>query len=565
MLASARDFSYLCKMKTKSAYSIIIIVLSLFFTNCYKDNNEYIIPANPLTVENDLTELRFSEGVRQYTFGISAKCDWRIRTYGEGFTVEPTKGSEGTFTITVRCDPQTVPAQKQQLGSFDIAIDHSAVRHRIRIEELPRSQKTVIAYFLGTSLSYFFNGNIEAMKRAVAADFLGNDRLIMLSQSGQYKASIDEIFYDKINGKSCRNTIETITLPDKLTASSFSDNLKRMMEIAPSDSYSLIVLGHSKSWLPSTVSATTFGLHRRPSWSTVENADVTRDLGERNTLLELGDLKNGLDAAGKKFDCIYFDVCFMASLEAAYALRDNTDYIVGSPCEIMGYGSPYDRILAPLFSDNFEKVCFEYCDFYRNEYSSWKSGCISTIVCSELDEVADITRRINISSTSPQDFDITDVQPYEGRNDHIFFDAEDYIQKICTDTELSGEYETALSKCVINRNHTAGFYSAYNYAMTAIKHYSGINTTPDEKCIDAISANLKTLETDYTAKCTERDRLKAELETQGKDPSSSEEYNTIAREAYKLQEQMRLLEGQKAILEYYNPSLHLTDWYKATH
>ncbi|MBP3482250.1 MAG: hypothetical protein J6K28_02520 [Alistipes sp.] len=550
-------------MKIKYAYIILSILTASVITGCHKE--EIIIPPDPLTVENDISEIRFSSGVSEMSFGITAKSDWHLTMTGEGFSAEPAVGKAGTYTITVTSEQQESPETEQTLGNLTIVVDHSPVKHNIRITLPARSKKVVMAYFLGTSLSYYFNRNLEAMKTAVSRGSLGDDRLIILGQSSQNYGAIEEIFYNEREGKSCKSTICKFALPEKLTAESFGDYLKRMMEIAPADNYSLIILGHSKAWLPSHPATATFGIRRRPSWQTADGADVTRDLGERNVLLELDDLKNGLAATGKKFDCIYFDVCFMASTESAYALRDNAEYIIGSPCEIMGEGSPYDRILEPLFANDLAKVCSEYYDYYQYTYPSWKSGCISTIVCGKLDALADAAKRINASQNIAEDFDITAIQPYEGRDDHIFFDTEDYIRRLCTDADLVDGYKKALDECVINRHHTAGFYSAYNHAMTPVTYYSGMNVTPDERCFEPIGSHIARTAESYALKCAERDKLKEELEAQGKEPGTSEQYNSLAREANRLANLKNTLEKQKSILEYYNPSLRLTDWYKATH
>lgn len=41
---------------------------------------------------------------------------------------------------------------------------------------------------------------------------------------------------------------------------------------------------------------------------------------------------------------ILFDDCYMSSIEVAYALKDVTDYLIGSTSEVMAYGMPYAEI-----------------------------------------------------------------------------------------------------------------------------------------------------------------------------------------------------------------------------
>ena len=389
-----------------------------------------------------------------------------------------------------------------------------------------KDSKTVIAYFFGTSLSYYFGGNISAMNRAVGENFMAeNQRLLLFYQRNSTTAEIQEIRYDSKNRTTETTVLETVSLDRVLDAQTFAANLKKVMAYAPADSYSLILLGHSTAWLPKTPAVSTYRLGGyRPSLAPMEGAEITRHLGEKSTDLDIDELAEGLAATGVKFDCLYFDVCFMSSLESAYALRNTTGYIIGSPCEIMGYGSPYDKILKPLFANDYRSVCEEFYKFYTSY--DYPSGCIATIDCSKLEAVAAAAKRINAAATAAA-FNIQNVQSYEGRSDHWFFDAGDYYSQICSDAQLAAAFGESLDKCVINRYHTQSYYSAYNSKMNAVDFYSGINITPDEKCIEAIVARL------------------GEMDGKGSAYSA--------------------LEAQKQILEYYNQSLKQTAWYKATH
>ena len=58
-----------------------------------------------------------------------------------------------------------------------------------------------------------------------------------------------------------------------------------------------------------------------------------------NRYMNISDLVTILSAdAVPHFDFVLFDACFMQSIEVAYALRNFTDYYIGSPTEIPGPG-----------------------------------------------------------------------------------------------------------------------------------------------------------------------------------------------------------------------------------
>ena len=397
--------------------------------------------------------------------------------------------------------------------------------------------KTVIAYFFGTSLSYYFSQNVHDMQKAVEQGLGENTRLLLCKQNDFATADIVELRYDAKAKKVINDTLETIALPLKLDPSSFGQTMRHMMDLAPAERYSAIFLGHSTAWIPINPlapAAYSYGRMPRfvPSTETMPGAAVTRDIGEDqkngdgSVKLDIRELAEGLGSTGEKFEWLYFDVCFMSSLEAAYELRNTAGYVIGSPCEIMGFGSPYDSVLPPLVRGEYETACKNYWLFYEDY--AYQSGCIAAIDCSKLDNVADVVKRINATDAA-DGFDITEIQSYEGRNSsgHWFFDAEDYFAGICNDEELIAEFHDRLSQCIVCRFNTEQFYSAYNSAMNDIHHYSGINLTPDEKCVEAIRRQLE------------------------EEPSASSMHSR--------------LEVQMEVLNYYNPSLQQTAWYKATH
>lgn len=385
--------------------------------------------------------------------------------------------------------------------------------------------KTIIAYFFGTSLQYDLNNNAREMQNAIAAGAIGHNALITFRQISASKAEIHKIYLDKASGEVQNELLETIDIPDALDGAKFGEYLKKMMDYAPAESYSAIFLGHSTAWLPDNPIHSVASMKASggfcPSFEQDPDAPVkTRTIGESNVMLGLDEFTDGVASTGVKFDCLYFDVCFMSSLEAVYQLRNCTDHIIASPCEIMGYGSPYERILKPLFDNDYNDVCEQYWDFYANTYY-YPSGCISDIDCSKLPEVAAVVKRINAAETA-EDFTLSQIQYYEGRTEttsnkayrgHCFYDAEDYLSHICSDEALIGELRKSLAECVPCSYHTKSFFSVYNNSYNDINNYSGISITPDEKCIETMEAD----------------------------------------------------NVHKKMLQYYNPSLQQTDWYRDTH
>ena len=76
--------------------------------------------------------------------------------------------------------------------------------------------------------------------------------------------------------------------------------------------------------------------------------------------------------SGIKFKYIFADVCCFQCVENVYELRNATEWLIGSPAEIPGYGAPYNAILPYLFStspDFYKGIIDEYEKYYNPSYS----------------------------------------------------------------------------------------------------------------------------------------------------------------------------------------------------
>lgn len=505
-------------------------------TGCHEGDKVKPAPEGSLAVEHNREVVRLNHTKDSFEVTFTTPYDWHITTIGRGFEVSPThgKGSGEPQIVTITAVSENKSDVAITRGSIDICLDRFSTKHRIRIEQCAVAERTILAYFFGTSLSYYFGINIDCMKKAIAGDILGNDRLLAFVQTSRSRAVVKELYYDSASRKGAECVLREVELPESLTGEGFGGYLREMMSLSPAEHYAMIVGGHSTAWLPVVPSSggveLSVGAKYTPDWQPAPGAEVTRTVGESNVKLNVEDVAEGLTSTGRKFDWLYFDVCFMSSLEASYALRNNADYIVGSPCEIMGYGSPFDLLLDELVEDDLNGACRTYRDYYAYDYYGSKSGCIATIVCSELEALAARMKTLNGLKVA-DNLNIRVVQSYEGRSAHLFFDAEHYVMNAYDDAAALEAFSAQLDKSVINRYHTDKFYSTYNAQLNDINHYSGVNMTPDDGCVAVLERQIE--------------QMKLNPQVSASDSSA-------------LQEQLDEL-------KHYHPSLKQTEWYKATH
>lgn len=349
---------------------------------------------------------------------------------------------------------------------------------------------TLMFYFTGTQLSYYFARNIDAAADAVARGDAGDCRVLCFYQgSDRNSGSIIELLRE--DGKCVEQTLATYDMPPIAEGGDMTFFISEMMRLAPAESYGLVMAGHATAWLPAATTSAAASLHTGTAqpdyWRKATSNIVTRYFGEAYSsenanLFEIETIAEALSATGETFRYILFDACFMANVEAAYTLRNNADYIIGAPCEVIGDGFPYDDVLPQLLADNgrnsdIDGACRAFRDYYASTYGY--SGSVAAIDCSQLEPLAAAMKAIN-TAAAITDYDPASLQTYEGQYQHIFFDLGDYVDKACGDAALKASFDEQLARCVPVKYTLPSFWSNYgtagNYPIDT-DAYSGLSTS----------------------------------------------------------------------------------------
>lgn len=367
------------------------------------------------------------------------------------------------------------------------------------------ADRTVLLYMPGQSLSTYYKNNIQGIHTAVTDRALGNGRMLVCWQpEKQTSAVMLEIYYDRNKRRSETKTLKTY---DDFNAGSAAD-VQRIFadaaELAPAQNYGLIIGCHGKAWIPASGGVLPYSLRSAEPdddvWTTAPGAKTTRSFGDTGYELDITELASAIEAQRFRFDYLIFDDCFMANIETLYDLRRAVDYIVASPCEVMGDGFPYDRIVPHLFEGNgvlssLEKTCWEFWNFYENDWRSTiayeQSGCISLAVTAQLDALATEMRRIK---DKKQSFDIDALQYYKGNVTKLFYDLEHYVTLCCNDPGIVNDFKARMELAfpVSSRRHTASFYSAYDRRNHSVNYYSGVSVSEPEPSAKYAAENRQT-------------------------------------------------------------------------
>ncbi|MBO7282866.1 MAG: hypothetical protein J6U73_05655 [Alistipes sp.] len=374
---------------------------------------------------------------------------------------------------------------------------YKSVSIRLKQNGVPTStaNHTLMFYFFGTSLNSYFSTNIADAKLAIEKGALGdNNRVVFFRQRSQSVAYIVELCYDPDSGKCFESIIEDNIIIDEtpLTSNYISRTINRLSSIAPAERYGLVLAGHGTAWIPRESP----GISKYGAWIPffipVPDAEVTRHFGEKNVLVNPSDIAEGITDSNIDIDYILFDACFMSNIETIYELRNSANYIIASPCEIMGRGFPYERTLPHLFKDNgtctdYTAAAESYYIYYRDEYSS-SSRCASVAVydCSEIDALQEATKEVIKSAT--EDYDDTQLQTYEGHDQHYFYDFGEWVNVVATDSAALQNFNTQLTKTVIAKYTIDTFYTMYGYTTLPINIdvYSGVTTSAPSKALNTL-------------------------------------------------------------------------------
>lgn len=350
-------------------------------------------------------------------------------------------------------------------------------------DEPKHTDKTILMYlpWSGDDIYDYFLDNISHFETAIENNNgLSNNRLIVFIADDESKAEMFEITYD--NGSCRRETLKnySFSMHEYTTSEGISAIINDVIAEAPAASYAMTIGCHGMGWLPAGTSIMT-----RAAVATYcdGNRPLTRYFGhgsDSRYQTDITTLAEGIKNAGVKMEYILFDDCYMANIETAYDLKDVTNYLIASTCEIMIYGMPYDEIGAELLNNDYRGIVDDFYDFYstyhtpNGEYAPY--GTISVTDCREIETTAQLMRQIN--TAYPEGVETTDgLQPLDGLKNTIFFDLGDYVEKLCKDETLAAAFWQQLDRLVPYKRNTEYFYSIYkreDKGTTKINAFSGL-------------------------------------------------------------------------------------------
>lgn len=351
-------------------------------------------------------------------------------------------------------------------------------------------KQTVLMYmpWSGGSIYSYFLQNISSFETAIRNNkgFDGNALVVFISES-ETKSHLINIKYN--DGECYRDTIRSFYFDecDYTTSAGIASVINNAIKIAPAKTYALAIGSHGMGWLPVGSDIST---RARMSAMMNPNVYLTRYFGhssDSNYQTDISTLADGIKKTGLRMEYIMFDGCYMSNIETAYELKDVTDYLIASTCEIMIDGMPYSEIGMDLLKNNYKNICDGFYSFYSNY--SMPCGTIGVTDCNEVERMAEIMKEINTAYPLGVE-SVDDIQDLDGYNTTVFFDFGDYVSHLCKDEYLLNLFKTQLDRLVPYKANTETYYSMLTQQQTRIKTFSGLTVsdpTENKGLTDALS------------------------------------------------------------------------------
>ncbi|MCD7901358.1 MAG: clostripain-related cysteine peptidase [Bacteroides sp.] len=358
-------------------------------------------------------------------------------------------------------------------------------------EETSIADRTILVYIAGdNTLSGFVDDDINEMREGMKSVDATKNKLLVYYDKG---SEVKLIRLKKDNGGSIRKeVVREYNARNSVGITEMKEIITYVFSSYPAANYGIIFWSHGEGWLPSSTSTRWFGQ-------------------DRTNYMEIAELKNVLEAA-PSFEFIFFDACFMQSIEVAYELRNFTKYFIGSPAEIPGPGAPYQVVVPAMFSKTNAalNIARNYYNYYAQKYdenkansnSNWTAGVsISIIDANELELMASETEKIVLNYMEEGvDIDVVGVVCYDNSrtSKRYYYDLVGIIENMTNANEDFKKWLDFYNALVPFYNATDKVYSSTNSAMISMVGSKGVSTYIPRKQFSSLNNYYKSLEW-YTA------------------------------------------------------------------
>ncbi|MDR0712112.1 MAG: hypothetical protein LBF67_07200 [Prevotellaceae bacterium] len=345
-------------------------------------------------------------------------------------------------------------------------------------EETPpvKSKSTLIYMVADNNLDYYAVANVKKMEQGMPEDARGNifvfiDRNMSGTPSHPY---LLQIHRDTASGAVTSGILRAYREQnscDPQRLRQVIDDVRQHCDGQNSVLSTLVLWSHGTGWLPEGAVFDDNERAASPLSIGLDNTGANENAEAKNKELDIKDLAAAI--SGLHFELLIMDACFMGSVEVAYELRNNFEYMILSPSEILSTGFPYMDIANDLVSDEVkaEAIAEKFFSYYSHQQNALQSATVTVVDAKQLENLALEMRNtyqkyaVGITDSSPIPTDI--ISQYDRTLSNYFFDFRQFLAYTFAGTQEShGNILAAWSNALPYYRHTEKMFSALDLSET---------------------------------------------------------------------------------------------------
>lgn len=318
------------------------------------------------------------------------------------------------------------------------------------------AQRTVLVYMVASNnlgTGGFSTADIKEMNEVIA-DKPDNYRWLVYLATPN-KTEDATLFELTAEGQ---NTLNTYPQGESTTSARMKAVFDDMARFAPANSYGLVLWSHASGWQQDGIDEITVSRNE----SLISPLSFGTDFDRRMNVTTLAKA-----IEGRGFDYVYFDACYMATVEVAYELRKATKYIVGSPSELPSNGMPYNENMNLLLKgtkDDLIQAAQNTFNHYNSKVLVNERSCSMAVIDTQgLDGLADATREIY--KLTPLPHPGSKVTNYRGNTRQGYsIDFAEYVRALADEAnlaQLKNNFDAAMSRTVLYCDATEKMWNAW--------------------------------------------------------------------------------------------------------
>lgn len=326
------------------------------------------------------------------------------------------------------------------------------------IEPLQKSKAVLVYMVADNDLDFYATGNINEMEAFMAQNPNAGSVYVYIDRAKNRKTAHPVLYQISADTTAKINSKILNVYPEKNSANeqNFRTILDEVHLLATSKNEhlrGLVLWSHGSAWLSNSSSLSS----NRATAVKSFGLDQT-DENDISFHSEMNIRKLATSLNGYHFDFLLFDACFMASVEVFYELKNNFDYIIASPTEVLASGFPYKDILADMLGNsvNYQNITKKYVAHFQQKKGILQSASAVSIKTSELEKFAHLFKKYLLEVKD--EINTTHWLQYDQDKANFLFDLGNFISFL-EEKQSKKELSEQFKKLVIGYHHTKLFFN----------------------------------------------------------------------------------------------------------